>query len=49
MTNEVITGITGEEVSYNATTVRSLAEEAGVGTGCYACDVDDRSSGLDNE
>ena len=32
-----------------ATTVRSLAEEAGVGTGCYACDVDDRSSGLDNE
>ena len=50
MTNEVITGIhRREEVSYNTDHRSDLAEEAGVGTGCYACDVDGRSSGLDNE
>ena len=48
MTNEVITRITGEEVSYMRPTVWSLAEESGEEIGCHACVVDHRSAGLDN-
>ena len=41
MTNEVITGITGEEVSY-------MRPPFGEEIGCHACVVDHRSTGLDN-
>lgn len=49
MTNEAITEITGEEVFLYETTVWCMAKAAGVGAGCNAGDVDDRSSGLDDK